>query len=141
MRDHKQRLTKAQKLGAWIAGLGVALVATSFVMPTKALASNVPTRGNLFYTRYSTGTDLNRVKEVNFSFDGNALTVGTKSPVAQLTGGDGLTFAPDGDLLVAGQANNVYKINTATSAVQSVKSGTASAFHTSLDPSGKKVWV
>jgi len=93
--------------------------------------------GDLYFTRYS-GTP--NVEKVHFKYDGGKFTLDKPSAVATLSGVDGAVFAPDGDLLVGGQGNTVHKVHIADGKSKDVRANT-SAYHLSMDPSGKKVWA
>lgn len=89
-----------------------------------------PLSGNLFYTTF---TGANRVFEVHFTFNGtNSFTLGPSSAllpagaVPPLAGADGLAFAPDGNLLIGGQSNNLAEITTGGAFVASVTPGSKS---------------
>jgi len=85
-----------------------------------------PVSGNLFYTTFA---GANRVFEVSFNFTGAAFTLGASTPltgIPPLKGADGLIFAPDGNLLVGEQSNNLAEITTAGTLVTTVKPGSPS---------------
>ena len=85
--------------------------------------------GTLYYTTYSGGTN---VHSVDYSYNGSALSLTNNIGIAATTGADGLLFAPDGNLVVAGQSNNVLSEITKTgSLVNMVGAGTGS-YHLAL---------
>ncbi len=104
----------------------------------RAAVAGTPTEGTLFYTVNFASRD---VKSVSYSFDGlSKFTLGIPQPIAATPGADGILFHPDGELVVAGQADALFKIDLATGVFQTVNAGGTSAFHLSLDPSGKTIW-
>ena len=94
--------------------------------------------GDLFYTRYSGEPNL---KKVHYSYQGGKLTLGKPQAIATLSGVDGVAWAPDGDLLVGSQGENVHKVKVSNGKSTDAKSGGAAAFHVVVDPGGKKVYV
>lgn len=109
-----------------------------FALPAVALAG--PIAGKLYYTRYQSPPE---VKHVNFYYDGatNFILSNATSIVTLPAGSDGLTVAPDGDLVVGACGSGViYKVNPATATYESVSSGGGSC-HLALDPSRAKAWA
>jgi hypothetical protein len=87
--------------------------------------------GTLFYTTFSGGVDVHKV---NYNYDGiSTFLLSGITDVATTVGADGILFAPDGNLLVAGQGNNhVTEVTTAGAIVGSpVDAGTGS-YHLAL---------
>jgi hypothetical protein len=95
------------------------------------------TSGTLFYTTFSGGQN---VWKVDFNFNGTTFTLGTSTNVASTNGADGLLFAPDGNLLVAGQGNNLTEVTTGGAIVKAVNPGGAS-FHLALTSSSPSALV
>jgi hypothetical protein len=93
--------------------------------------------GDLYFTRYAGTPNLMKVR---FDYSDGKLTLDKPKSVATLQGVDGLVFAPDGDLLVGGQGNSVHKVHVSDGKFKDVQAN-ASAYHLSMDPSGKKVWA
>jgi hypothetical protein len=98
---------------------------------TSAMADAVS--GTMYYTTYA-GTD--RLFSADYSYDGAAtFSITNKTAISGsaqgLLGGDGLLFAPNGNILVGGQTNKVYEVTTGGSVVTSVDPGGAS-FHLAL---------
>jgi hypothetical protein len=91
-----------------------------------------PITGNLFYTRFAGGMNINRVSA---DYDGVTFTLGTPVNITTTPGADGIIFAPDGDLLIGGQGNIVHKVDPATGTFVS-RVPNVNAFHLALDPSG-----
>jgi hypothetical protein len=106
-------------------------------MHVAVASSGTPAAGTLYYTTFAGGPN---VKSVPYSYDGSALTLGSTTIVATTPGADGLVFAPDGDLLVGGQADRVHKVNKTTGTFATKNAGGTSSFHLAMDPSGTKVW-
>src|SRR5439155_9651639 len=103
-----------------------------------------PEDGTLYYTK-NNGTP--RVKKVEYHYDGAAFSLGTPVAIPVCSGcslppgADGIIFAPDGDLLIGGQSQVVYKVSpTGGHPYQRALSGGVAVFHVMLDPSGKKLW-
>lgn len=100
--------------------------------------ANTVTKGDLYFTTYNGGTNVNKVA---FDFDGTTLTMGQVINVASTNGADGLIFAPDNDLLVGGQGNKVHKVNPLTQNVVTKNAGGSEAYHLALDPSLTNAWA
>jgi streptogramin lyase len=101
------------------------LIAT--VVATAAHAD--PLVGTLYYTTFS-GTV--NVHKVDYAYDGSAIIYSNNNGIASTNGADGILFAPDGNLLVAGQANNIVSEITPTGTpVGTVDAGTGS-YHLAL---------
>ena len=97
-----------------------------------APATAHPLRGELYYTRYLGAPNLNKIP---FAFDGKAMTLGRKTPVANLLGADGLGFAADGRLIVGGQGDRVHAVRIGEpGGQQSVSAGGAKVFHVAIGP-------
>jgi hypothetical protein len=75
-----------------LCGLSLAFLAGGF----EAMAN--PVTGTLFYTTFSGGTNLH---SVDFNFNGTTFVLSNNTGLANLSGADGLLFAPNGHLLVA----------------------------------------
>ena len=104
-----------------------------------APATAHPLRGELYYTRYLGAPNLNKIP---FAFDGKAMTLGRKAPVANLLGADGLGFAADGRLIVGGQGDRVHAVRIGEpGGQQSVSAGGAKVFHVAIDPDGRRAWL
>ena len=101
---------------------------------------------DLFYTRYGVNnpaTDYN-VKKCSVAYDRatHIATINGLTNIAQTLGADGITFAPDGDLLVGGQSTGrLFKVNRTSGAQTNQLVGQSSAFHVKLDPSGLRAWT
>jgi len=86
--------------------------------------------GTLYYTTFS-GTP--NVHKVDYSYDGVTIVYTGKSDVASTSGADGILFAPDGNLLIAGQNNDhVTEITPTGTFVGQASTGTGS-FHLALN--------
>jgi hypothetical protein len=98
-----------------------------------------PTSGDLYFTLYTGGTNVNKV---HYTFDGTSVTYGSVVNITSTPGADGIIFAPDGDLLVGGQGSGlVYKVNPSTGSFIGTFPGTTDSFHLTLDPSGTKFYT
>ena len=85
--------------------------------------------GTLYYTTFAGGTN---VHSVNYSYDGTSIVYSSNVGIASVVGADGILFAPDGNLLVAGQgANHITEVTTAGTPLGTVAAGTGS-FHMAL---------
>ena len=96
--------------------------------------------GTVFVTTFApdagnglNGSSVYNVWSVSYNFNGASLTLGTPFGVALTPGADGLLFAPDKNLLVAGQGTgHISEVNPTTGAlVNNVAAGTGS-FHLAL---------
>ncbi len=126
------------KRKAIVASLGVLVFAFGFLGKGDQ-AGAVATSGTLYYTTFAGGPNVNKVP---FSYNGSSsFTLGASSNIASTPGADGIIFAPDGDLLVGGQGNAVYKVNPTTGAFTGVNAGGTSAFHIMLDPNKTQAWT
>src|SRR6185295_19761712 len=117
------RSTSAKVIAA-VAGVVGATVAQAAVF-----------NGTLFFTRFAGSPN---VSSVAYSYDdvAHVFTLQPEVSVGQTPGADGIIFAPNGNLLIGGQTNQVFEVNPTSGAI--VGSGTASTsiFHISLDPTG-----
>jgi hypothetical protein len=133
--------------GACLALLAPVLAVLPTVLPsalpaaaqtTSTVASGAAVSGELFYTTYQPP----QVKKLTFAYDASGFRIESRSLVATLPGADGIVFAPNGKLIVGGGATGlVFQVDPDSGAVQQVRSGTSSAFHVSVDPSGDHVWT
>ena len=120
----------------------VAIMVSAFTV-YPAFALGTPTSADLFYTTFS-GTP--NVHKVHASWDGTTFSLGAPTDLASTEGADGIIFAPDGDLLVAGQnlgTINKVHLSPLSITIKSAGSGTPATpqcFHESLDPSKMFVW-
>ncbi len=101
---------------------------------------------DLFYTRYGVDNPAveYNVKKCTVSYDRTThlAAINGLTNIAQTLGADGITFAPDGDLLVGGQATGrLFKMNRTTGVQTNQLVGQSSSFHVKLDPSGLKAWT
>lgn len=93
--------------------------------------------GDIYFTRFADSPNL---MKVHFTYGNGKFALDKPRAVATLNGVDGVVFAPDGDLLVGGQGDLVHKVHVSDGKFKDVKAN-ASAYHLSMDPSGKKVWA
>lgn len=88
-----------------------------------------PAVGTLYYTTYAGGTN---VWKVDYTFNGSSLTFTNNTGIASTNGADGILFAPDGNLIVAGQGSDaLHEVTTGGTAVNTVGAGTG-AYHMAL---------
>jgi len=122
-------------------GLAAGLVVSFVLASLSGSAAAQILRKTITYTRFVSGPD--NVKQVLFTYDPASGTTGFSNYVAVATtpGADGILFAPDGDLIIGGQADAVHKIVIANGNFTTVTAGGIRAFHVMLDPSGDKVWT
>jgi hypothetical protein len=97
--------------------------------------------GVLYYTTFSGGQN---VWKVSYTYDQAmaTFTLGASTNIASTNGADGLLFAPDGNLLVAGQGSNLSEVNPPGgmgAIVKTVDPGNP-AFHLALNSSGTLVY-
>jgi hypothetical protein len=137
----------------------LALAATLAVGAVPFTASAQNTEGTLFYTTYQVVVELpivgqqilggGTVKSVDFSYDGSSFSLSNIKTIHdfnQTSNADGILFAPDGDLFVAGggQANfgqgNVYKMNTSGVISNTQVASSNGAFHLALSPNGQTLY-
>lgn len=123
--------------------------ATALSVP---VAGPTPAAGTLYFTRFcaqggtatcgtSPGMGTNNVGKVDFTFDGTTFALATPSGIASTGGADGIIFAPNGHLLVAGQQNkDVYEITTGGSLVTTRTAGVISD-HLTITPDGLHLMV
>lgn len=99
------------------------------------------TSGNLFFTTFIGGAGGTNVWTATYSFTGTTFTLGAPTPVAATAGADGLLFAPDGNLIIAGQGTNqLHEITTAGVPVNTVNAGTG-AYHLGLSGTGGTLYT
>lgn len=87
-----------------------------------------PVTGTLFYTTFAGGTNVHRV---DFNYNGTTFLLTNNIGIASTNGADGLLFAPNGNLLVAGQGLNLTEVTTGGTIVTTVNPGGPS-FHLAL---------
>jgi len=93
--------------------------------------ADVVFNGTLYYTTFNGGQN---VWSVDYSYNSTtpSFTLGSSTNVASTNGADGILFAPDGNLVVAGQGSEqLHEITTAGGAVTSVGAATGS-YHMAL---------
>jgi uncharacterized repeat protein (TIGR01451 family) len=104
-----------------------------------AARAGTPTSGLLYYTRYQSPADVNKV---NYYYDGTTNFVFSNAVViVDLNGADGLTVAADGSLIVgACGSGTISKVNPLTGSYVTVPSG-GGACHLALDPNRQRAWA
>src|SRR2546428_10973428 len=90
--------------------------------------------GTLFYTPFAGGVN---VHSVDFNYNGTSFLLSNNHGIASTSGADGLLFAPDGNLLVAGQGNNLTEGTTGGTIVKTVHPGGGSCHLTCSSSSPK----
>ncbi len=111
------KMRRSLLYGLWSAALMCSLY------PAAASADVVT--GTLFYTTFAGGVN---VHGVDFNFNGTSFILSNNHGIASTSGADGLLFAPDGNLLVAGQGNNLTEVTPGGTIVKTVAPGGGS-FH------------
>ncbi len=125
--------------GRRFAGAVLAVTVLAIAGLTPPPASAHPVAGELYYSRYLGRPNINKIP---FEFDGETFTLGRKSPVAAISGADGLAFAPDGRLIVGGQGDKVHALSLdGSGARQTVSAGGGRAFHVAMEPGGSRAWA
>jgi hypothetical protein len=111
-----------------------ALIATCALALASGMVSGTAradsTSGQLFFTTFSPDNGSN-VFSTNFSFNGTTLSFSGTTGIADTNGADGLLFDPAGNLLVAGQGNNLSEVTTGGTIIKAVAPGGPS-FHLAL---------
>jgi hypothetical protein len=102
-----------------------------------ATASADVVTGTLFYTTFAGGVN---VHSVDFNFNGTSFLLSNNHGIASTSGADGLLFAPDGNLLVAGQGNNLTEVTPGGTIVKTIAPGGGS-FHLALTSSAPNALV
>jgi len=87
-----------------------------------------PVSGTLYYTTFSGGVNVHKV---DFNYNGTSFSLSSNTNLASTSGADGLLFAPNGNLLVAGQGNNLTEVTPAGAIVGTIAPGGPS-FHLAL---------
>jgi len=127
------------------------------------IVPHAATKATLYYTKYENGDQGSanygdRVKSVSYLYDGAGYLLMKPSDKKILCkysdgvhGADGIVHHPDGDLLVAGQGQPIYKVSKTakdkggqclvkTSYPQSQQS-TEGFWHLMMDPKGDNLWA
>ena len=117
--------------------IAAVLCAAAATMP--ALSAQTFTK-TLTFSRFA---DFPNIKEVTLTYDASLGTTTLTTPawIAHTPGADGILFAPDGDLIVGGQGNAVYKVDYPNFTYTGVTAGGVNSFHVMLDPRGDKIWT
>ncbi len=123
------KMRRSLLYGLWSAALMCSLY------PAAASADVVT--GTLFYTTFAGGVN---VHGVDFNFNGTSFILSNNHGIASTSGADGLLFAPDGNLLVAGQGNNLTEVTPGGTIVKTVAPGGGS-FHLALSSSAPNALV
>jgi len=125
------------------------------------IVPHAATKATLYYTKYENGDQNSanygdRVKSISYLYDGAGYLLMKPSDKKILCkyadgvhGADGIVHHPDGDLLVAGQGQPIYKVSKApkdgkclvkTSYPNSQQS-TEGFWHLMMDPKGDNLWA
>jgi len=118
-----------------------------FILQRGDLYQGDTAAANLYYTRYADVDD--RVKMISYRYNGlGYFRILSKDTIARTNGADGIIHHPDGDLLVAGQANGyVHKVNQTTKLLDtSVTRANGQGivhglYHLMMDPSETVLWA
>src|SRR5207244_2616880 len=103
------------------------------VATTNSLLAGTPASGTLYYSVFGVAPSAN-VKRVDYSYDGGANFYASNIvAISALPNADGMIFLPDGELLAAGDANALYKVNRDTGSYVTVAAAGTTAGHLSLD--------
>lgn len=110
-------------------------------------------KATLYYTKYEYDKNGDRVKGISYQYNGAGYLLmkptDKKTVCSQgdgVGGADGIVEHPDGDLLIAGQGQNIYKVNkTAGPGKCVVKTSTPAQstsgfWHLMMDPTQKILW-
>lgn len=120
--------------GAWTIALALTLAGVASAQPIDR-----GVWGEIYFSLYRGTPNLHKVP---FCYDGAGnLVYGEIEPVGQVPFANGLAWAPDGDLLVGGLWDAVYKVDPATGAFETANAGGAQAAHLEVDPDGTRVWT
>jgi PEP-CTERM motif len=110
-----------------LCGLSLAFLAGGF---QARMAMADPVTGTLFYTTFVAGGTTN-LHRVDFNYNGTTFVLSNNTGLANLSGADGLLFAPNGHLLVGAQAANVIEVTTGGTVITNKNPGSQS-FHLAL---------
>jgi hypothetical protein len=118
--------------------VGAVAIASLSLLTTAASAQTFTK--TLAFSRFA---DFPNIKEVTLTYDMSLGTTTLTTPawIAHTPGADGILFAPDGDLIIGGQGNAVYKVDYPNFTYTGVTAGGVNSFHVMLDPRGDKVWT
>ena len=83
---------------------------------------------------------IHNVYKVNYDYDGVASMTATATVLTTLPTAADAMIVPGGDIIVAGQGPNVYKVTPGTGAFTTVSAGN-NGNTASLDPAGTSVWI
>ena len=83
---------------------------------------------------------IHNLYKVDYDYDGVGSMTATATVLTTLPTAADALIVPGGDIIVAGQGPNVYKVNPATGAFTTVSAGN-NGNTVSLDPSGTSVWI
>ena len=117
------------------------------------IVPHAATKATLYYTKYQNN---DRVKSISYQYNGAGYLLMKPSDKKTLctsnegvSGADGIVHHPDGDLLVAGQGEQVYKVSKTAKAqggachVATAEPATKKGgfWHLMMDPKGDKLWA
>ena len=106
-------------------------------LSTSGAIAGSPSSGTV-YIGAAFGT--HNVYKVMYQYDGVSSMTATTSILATLPSAADSAIVPGGDIVVAGQGANVYKVNCSNGSYATVSSGNNGNV-VSLDPGGAKVWI
>lgn len=118
----------------WSRAVLFGVLAVGLLLGVPAAVDAGPVSGELFFTTFAGGQNVNRV---SFNYNGtNSFTLGSIVNIASTPGADGLIFTTDGFLAVGGQANRVHRVNPNTGTFTTRNAGGTNAFHMMMSPDG-----
>jgi len=114
--------------------MSAVLLCTATSLPVHA---GTPAKGTVFI---GAAFGTHNVYKVEFDYDGIGSMTASATILTTLPSAADALVVPGGDLIVAGQGPNVYKVNSTTGTFTTVSSGN-NGNAVSLDPSGASVWI
>lgn len=132
----KRTIEANRKRRAGMHGLLLSCAALA-ITPAENAQAGTPAHGTV-YIGAAFGT--HNVYKVDFDYDGVGSMTATATILATLPTAADALIVPGGDLIVAGQGPNVYKVNSGTGEFDTV-SASNNGNTVSLDPGGTSVWI
>jgi hypothetical protein len=102
--------------------------------------------GFFAYTTYVTNSSrqsnaIPNVKRVAYRYDGSKFTLGVPLAIAAMPRADGITFLPDGNLVVGGESNEVYLMGPQPGPVKVATIVDARSDHVTYDSQRNVIWT